>query len=109
MSCRNQSVRSSYVLLSEASNLSCAVEGGECARRTSSVSALLGARSYHKVKSVGTSEIALGQKGTGFLLGKGHLLACASGEPDLIYAQVPFISDEEIADLVSIIKNSDCI
>jgi S-DNA-T family DNA segregation ATPase FtsK/SpoIIIE len=64
----------------------------------------LGNRMILRVESVGTSEIALGQKGAELLLGKGHLLARLSGEPELIYAQVPFISDQDAAALVKIIK-----
>jgi DNA segregation ATPase FtsK/SpoIIIE, S-DNA-T family len=63
-----------------------------------------GNRLILRVESIGTSEISLGQKGAENLLGKGHLVARLSGEPDLIYAQVPFISDEEAAELVDLIK-----
>src|SRR5262245_22277507 len=50
-----------------------------------------------KVESQGTSEIALGGKGAELLLGKGHMLARLSGEPALIYAQAPFISNDMIS------------
>lgn len=64
----------------------------------------LGNRLILRVESVETSEISLGQEGAENLLGKGHLIARLSGESDLIYAQVPFISDEEAAELVEMIK-----
>jgi S-DNA-T family DNA segregation ATPase FtsK/SpoIIIE len=64
----------------------------------------LGNRLILKVESVGTSEISLGQKGAELLLGKGHLIARLTGEAGLIYAQVPFVSNEEAAELVSAIR-----
>ena len=54
----------------------------------------LGNRLILRVDGEGTSEIALGDKGAEKLLGKGHLLAKLEGEPGLIYAQVPFASEE---------------
>ncbi len=60
----------------------------------------LGNRLILKVESVGTSEFSLGQKGAENLLGKGHLVAKLYGESDLIYAQVPFLSDDDF-DLVT--------
>jgi S-DNA-T family DNA segregation ATPase FtsK/SpoIIIE len=56
-----------------------------------------------KVASVGTSEIALKQKGAELLLGKGHLAANLPGEPSIIYAQVPFISNDEAYELVELV------
>ncbi len=56
----------------------------------------LGNRLILKVASVGTSEIALGVKGAEQLLGLGHLAARLSGEPAIIYAQAPFLSDDDI-------------
>jgi len=56
-----------------------------------------------KVASAGTSEIALKQKGAELLLGKGHLAASLQGEPRIIYAQVPFISNDEASTLVELI------
>lgn len=64
----------------------------------------LGNRLILKVGSTGTSEIALGEKGAENLLGRGHLAARLSGEPNLIYAQVPYISSDEIYGLSKIIK-----
>ncbi|PKU52578.1 FtsK/SpoIIIE domain-containing protein [Lysinibacillus fusiformis] len=64
----------------------------------------LGNRLILKVGSTGTSEIALGEKGAENLLGRGHLAARLSGEPNLIFAQVPFIYSEEIYRLSKIIK-----
>lgn len=56
-----------------------------------------------KVASVGTSEIALKQKGAELLLGKGHLAASLPGEAGVIYAQIPFISNETAHELVMIV------
>ncbi|MEB2492937.1 FtsK/SpoIIIE domain-containing protein [Peribacillus frigoritolerans] len=64
----------------------------------------LGTRLILKVGSTGTSEIALGEKGAENLLGRGHIVARLSGEPNLIFAQVPYISSEEIYHLSTIIK-----
>lgn len=64
----------------------------------------LGNRLILRVESTGTSEIALGQKGAENLLGKGHLVARLSGESQLIYAQVPFLSDEEFPFVAEAIK-----
>lgn len=64
----------------------------------------LGNRLILRVESVGTSEISLGQKGAENLLGKGHLAARLTNQSDLIYAQVPFLSDEEISEIAEIIK-----
>lgn len=59
----------------------------------------LGNRLILKVASVGTSEIALGVKGAEQLLGLGHLAARLSGEPAIVFAQAPYLSDDDI-DLV---------
>ena len=67
----------------------------------------LGNRLILRVESVGTSEISLGQKGAENLLGKGHLAARLTGESNIIYTQVPFISDEEITKVVQLIVNPD--
>jgi S-DNA-T family DNA segregation ATPase FtsK/SpoIIIE len=67
----------------------------------------LGNRLILKVASVGTSEIALGVKGAEQLLGLGHLAARLSGEPSIIYAQAPFLSDDDIDAVVEAIKKSD--
>lgn len=64
----------------------------------------LGNRLVLRVDSEGTSEIALGVKGAERLLGKGHLCAKLEGEPDLIYAQVPFIDPNLIMDIVNQVK-----
>lgn len=67
----------------------------------------LGNRLILKVASVGTSEIALGVKGAEQLLGLGHLAARLSGEPSIIYAQAPFLSDDDIDAVVDAIRASD--
>jgi len=67
----------------------------------------LGNRLILKVASVGTSEIALGVKGAEQLLGLGHLAARLSGEPAIIYAQAPFLSDDDIDAAVDAIIRSE--
>ncbi|MGI4796554.1 MAG: FtsK/SpoIIIE domain-containing protein [Janthinobacterium lividum] len=67
----------------------------------------LGNRLILKVASIGTSEIALGVKGAEQLLGLGHLAARLSGEPGIIYAQAPFMSDEDIDAAVDEIRLAD--
>jgi DNA segregation ATPase FtsK/SpoIIIE, S-DNA-T family len=67
----------------------------------------LGNRLILKVASVGTSEIALGVKGAEQLLGLGHLAARLSGEPSIIYAQAPFLSDDDIERAVDAIVSND--
>ncbi|WP_374223944.1 FtsK/SpoIIIE domain-containing protein [Bacillus sp. ISL-46] len=64
----------------------------------------LGNRLILKVESTGTSEIALGEKGAERLLDKGHLAARLSGESNLIFAQVPFLSSEDSFGVVNAIK-----
>ena len=56
---------------------------------------------------MGTSEIALGVKGAEQLLGLGHLAARLSGEPAIIYAQAPFLSDDDIDRAVAAIIATD--
>jgi S-DNA-T family DNA segregation ATPase FtsK/SpoIIIE len=67
----------------------------------------LGNRLILKVASVGTSEIALGVKGAEQLLGLGHLAARLSGEPAIIYAQAPYLNDDDIDLAVDAICASD--
>lgn len=67
----------------------------------------LGNRLILKVASVGTSEIALGTKGAESLLGLGHLAARLNGEPGIVFAQAPFLSDEDIARAVEAIARGD--
>ena len=64
----------------------------------------LGNRLILRVESIGTSEIALGQKGAENLLGKGHLAARLTNESAIIYAQVPFLNDEDFPLMVKLIK-----
>jgi DNA segregation ATPase FtsK/SpoIIIE, S-DNA-T family len=67
----------------------------------------LGNRLVLKVASVGTSEIALGIKGAESLLGLGHLAARLNGEPGIVFAQAPFLSDEDIVRAVEAIIQGD--
>lgn len=69
----------------------------------------LGNRLILRVASEGTSEIALGEKGAERLLGKGHLCAKLEGESGLIYAQVPFIEQEALSDVIEqVTKTASC-
>jgi DNA segregation ATPase FtsK/SpoIIIE, S-DNA-T family len=56
----------------------------------------LGNRLILKVASEATSKIALDRPGAELLLGKGHLAAKLNGEQGLIFAQAPFLSDQDI-------------
>ncbi len=68
----------------------------------------LGNRLILKVASVGTSEIALGVKGAESLLGLGHLAARLNGEPGIVFAQAPFLSDGDIDRAVEAIIQGEC-
>lgn len=57
----------------------------------------LGNRLVLRVADEATSMIALTAKGGERLLGRGHLVAKMDGEPDLVYVQVPYLSDDEFA------------
>lgn len=63
----------------------------------------LGNRLILKVASEATSKIALDRPGAELLLGKGHLAAKLNGEQGLIFAQAPFLSDDDIALVVEAI------
>ena len=64
----------------------------------------LGNRLILKVSSEATSKIALDRPGAELLLGRGHLAAKLNGEQGLIYAQAPFLSDDEITAAVAAIS-----
>lgn len=64
----------------------------------------LGNRLILKVASEATSKIALDRPGAELLLGKGHLAAKLNGEQGLIFAQAPFLSDEDILLAVEAIR-----
>jgi S-DNA-T family DNA segregation ATPase FtsK/SpoIIIE len=61
----------------------------------------LGNRLVLRVDGEGTSEIALGEKGAERLLGKGHLAAKLEGEPEITFAQVPFVDSEFLSQAVA--------
>lgn len=63
----------------------------------------LGNRLILKVSSEATSKIALDRPGAELLLGRGHLAAKLNGEQGLVFAQAPFLSDQEIEDVVEAI------
>lgn len=65
----------------------------------------LGNRLILRVESIGTSEIALGQKGAERLLGRGHLAARLTNEPQLIFAQVPILTDSELVHVTQILSS----
>lgn len=66
----------------------------------------LGNRLILRVDSPGTSDLSLGVKGGGAerLLGKGHLAAILGGGTEPVYAQVPFIDEEELVEFVEAIR-----
>lgn len=64
----------------------------------------LGNRLILKVESAGTSEISLNEKGAENLLGRGHLAAKLQGEPGLIIAQVPYISNDEVDQVIDALR-----
>jgi len=65
----------------------------------------LGNRLILRVDSAGTSDLSLGLKGGGAekLLGQGHLAAILGGGSSPEYAQVPYIDDAELTELVNAI------
>ncbi|RZU47145.1 S-DNA-T family DNA segregation ATPase FtsK/SpoIIIE [Fluviicoccus keumensis] len=63
----------------------------------------LGNRLILKVASEATSKIALDRPGAELLLGKGHLAAKLNGEQGLVFAQAPFLSDQDIEVVVAAI------
>ncbi|NCG53486.1 FtsK/SpoIIIE domain-containing protein [Serratia fonticola] len=64
----------------------------------------LGNRLILKVASEATSKIALDRTGAELLLGKGHLAAKLNGEHGLVFAQAPFLSDDDISLAVEAIR-----
>lgn len=70
----------------------------------------LGNRLILKVASEATSKIALDRPGAELLLGKGHLAAKLNGEQGLVFAQAPFLSDDDIgAAVLAIIGDNDSL
>lgn len=63
----------------------------------------LGNRLILKVASEATSKIALDRLGAELLLGKGHMAVKLNGEQGLVFAQAPFLSDDDIAEVVQAI------
>lgn len=63
----------------------------------------LGNRLILKVSSEATSKIALDRPGAELLLGRGHLAAKLNGEQGLVFAQAPFLSDQDIEMVVAAI------
>jgi S-DNA-T family DNA segregation ATPase FtsK/SpoIIIE len=66
----------------------------------------LGNRLILKVSSEATSKIALDRAGAELLLGRGHLAAKLNGEQGLVFAQAPFLSDQDIEAAVAAIARS---
>jgi S-DNA-T family DNA segregation ATPase FtsK/SpoIIIE len=64
----------------------------------------LGNRLVLRVEGEGTSEIALGTRGAERLLGRGHCAARLAGEPDVIYAQVPYLDPEDASRVVATLQ-----
>ena len=67
----------------------------------------LGNRLILKVASEATSKIALDRPGAELLLGKGHLAAKLNGEQGLVFAQAPFLGDDDIGLAVNAIRADD--
>jgi len=59
-----------------------------------------------KVADKKNSVLVLDEAGAERLLGRGHLAAKLSGEGNVILAQVPFASSEEIAELAELIRRA---
>ncbi|HBP6280117.1 TPA: DNA translocase FtsK [Pseudomonas aeruginosa] len=68
----------------------------------------LGNRLILKVASEATSKIALDRPGAELLLGRGHLAAKLNGEQGLVFAQAPFLSDQDIEMAVEAIRSDNC-
>jgi S-DNA-T family DNA segregation ATPase FtsK/SpoIIIE len=64
----------------------------------------LGNRLILKVSSEATSKIALDRPGAELLLGRGHLASKLNGEQGLVFAQAPFLSDQDIEAAVAAIR-----
>jgi len=64
----------------------------------------LGNRLILKVSSEATSKIALDRPGAELLLGRGHLAAKLNGEQGLVFAQAPYLSDQDIEAAVAAIS-----
>lgn len=67
----------------------------------------LGNRLILKVSSEATSKIALDRPGAELLLGRGHLAAKLNGEQGLVFAQAPFLSDQDIEAAVVAIRTDN--
>lgn len=67
----------------------------------------LGNRLILKVSSEATSKIALDRPGAELLLGRGHLAAKLNGEQGLVFAQAPFLSDQDIEAAVAAIARKE--
>ncbi|MYM25505.1 DNA translocase FtsK [Duganella sp. FT135W] len=67
----------------------------------------LGSRLILKVSSEATSKIALDRPGAELLLGRGHMAAKLNGEQGLVFAQAPFLSDDDIALAVEAIRKDN--
>ena len=67
----------------------------------------LGNRLILKVASELTSKIALDRPGAEMLLGKGHMAAKLNGELGLVFAQAPFLSDDDITLAVTTIAGTN--
>jgi S-DNA-T family DNA segregation ATPase FtsK/SpoIIIE len=63
----------------------------------------LGNRLILKVASEATSKIALDRSGAELLLGRGHLAAKLNGEQGLVFAQAPYLTDNDIVLVVEAI------
>lgn len=69
----------------------------------------LGNRLILKVSSEATSKIALDRPGAERLLGRGHLATKLNGEQGLLFAQAPFLSDDDITAAVKAISQDNSV
>jgi DNA segregation ATPase FtsK/SpoIIIE, S-DNA-T family len=66
----------------------------------------LGNKLILKLGDEGSSKIALGDKGAERLLGKGHIIAKLGNSDEKIFAQVPFINEDDVMDLAVAIREA---
>ena len=63
----------------------------------------MGNRLVLNVVDSGTSKIALGEEGAEHLLMRGHMLAKTARHPTPVFAQVPFITEDDLEHVVEAI------
>lgn len=66
----------------------------------------LGNKLILRLGDEGSSKIALGERGAQRLLGKGHIVAKLGNSDEKIFAQVPFINEDDVMDLAVSIREA---